>query len=51
MNDYSKPVSRENSKCLDFMPVQVKPILQTRAHFLSHAKRNEKMTQWHTKGF
>ena len=38
---YSKLVISENSKCLDFVSVQVKPMLQTRA-FFSHAKQNEK---------
>ena len=35
-------VSGENSKCLDFVSVQVKTRLQTRA-FFSHTKQNKKM--------
>ena len=37
---YSKSVNHENSKCLDFASVQVKPILQ-KGHFFSHSKQHE----------
>ena len=44
---YSKSVSRENSKCVDFASVQLKHILQN-SHFSSHSKQNEKMSHiWH----
>ena len=32
---YSKSVNHENPKCLDFASVQVKPMVQKRAFFLS----------------
>ena len=43
ISHYSKPVSCENSKCLDFASVHVKHS-STQVIFFSHAKRNEKMS-------
>ena len=40
---YSKSVSRENSKCVYFVSVQMKNIVQNRP-FFSHYKQNEKMS-------
>ena len=47
-------MSRENPKCLHFVSVPMKHIVQKR-QFFSHSKQNEKnesyLTQWHTKSF
>ena len=44
---YSKPLSCENSKCLNFASVQVKHSSKQAISF-SHAKRNEEMSHvWH----
>ena len=37
-------MSRKNSKGLDFVLVQVTPIVQTKAQFLLHAIQDQKMT-------
>ena len=41
---YSKSVSHENFKCVDFALVQVKQIVQNRP-FFCHTKQNAKMSQ------
>ena len=47
VSHYSKSVSRKNSKCLDFVLVQVTGIVKKR-----HKIKNDSYsTQWHTKGF
>ena len=43
ISHYSKPVGCENSKCLDFVSVQVKHSSK-QVIFFSHGKRNEKMS-------
>ena len=51
---YSNSVNRENSKCLHFVSVQMKNIVQHRPFFLSFQteRKNESyLTHWHTKGF
>ena len=47
---YSKSVSRKNSKCLDFVLVQVTPIVQKRHNFsfMPHKKNDSCSTKWHT---
>ena len=50
----SKSVNRENSKCLDFVLVQVTGIVKKYTISLSgytKSKSNSYSTQWHTKGF
>ena len=40
---YSKSVSRENSKCLHFLSMEIKNIVHNRPSF-SHSKQNKKMS-------
>ena len=50
----SKSVSRKNSKCLDFVLVQVTHIVQKRHNvslMLHKIKNDSCSTKWHTKGF
>ena len=54
VSQYSKSVSRENSKCLHFASIQVKHIVQNRSFFFISNRMNKNesyLTQWHTKGF
>ena len=54
VSHYSKSVSRKNSKCLDFVLVQVTGIVQKRNNLSScytESKNDSYSTQWHTKGF
>ena len=51
---YSKPVRHENSRCLHFVSVQVKHIVQNRQFYSLTQKKmkNESfLIQWDTKGF
>ena len=54
VSHYSKSVSCKNSKCLDFVLVQVTPIVQKGTISLScytRSKNDSYSTKWHTKGF
>ena len=51
---YSKSVGLKNSKCLHYVSVQMKNIVQNRPFFLSFEiewKNESYLTQWHTKYF
>ena len=51
---HSKSVSRQNSKCLDFMLVQLTRIVQEKHNvslILHKIKNDSYSTPWHTKGF
>ena len=44
VSHYSKSVSRKNSKCLDFVLVQVTHVVKRKTQSLLHATQNQKMT-------
>ena len=54
LTHYSKSVSRKNSKCLDFVLVQVTPIVKKGTispSCYTRSKTDSYSTKWHTKGF